>query len=170
MNKRLESIAIDKSTSINSALRRMDEQRVKLLLVLDEGLFFSLLSIGDIQRAIIANVSLETPILKILRSSVNVANIHDVKADVIANMRARRNDFMPIIDDENHVVDIIFWDDLFTNSNSNVKEQFDLPVVIMAGGQGSRLRPLTNVLDLLSVEAIVFLYQLITKQTSSNGI
>ena len=146
MNKRFESIAIDKSTSIISALRRMDEQRVKLLLVLDEGLFFSLLSIGDIQRAIIANVSLETPILKILRSSVNVANIHDVKADVIANMRARRNDFMPIIDDENHVVDIIFWDDLFTNSNSNVKEQFDLPVVIMAGGQGSRLRPLTNVL------------------------
>lgn len=146
MDKRIEKIIVEKGTPIISALKQMDSLHVKLLLVLDKGKFYSLLSIGDIQRAIIANVPLNTPIEQILRSKVNVARTTDQRDDIIARMRQRRNDFMPIIDDDNNIVDIIFWSDISAHHEIAVKEPFCLPVVIMAGGQGTRLRPLTNVL------------------------
>lgn len=146
MNTRITEITIEKSTSIIAALKQMDEKKHKLLLVLDQGLFYSLLSIGDIQRAIIANVPLEDPVSKILRPEVRVAKDTDDKEQIKVQMLARRNDFMPIIDDNHRVIDVIFWDDLFDSKHDREKAQLNLPVVIMAGGQGARLKPLTNVL------------------------
>ena len=53
---------------------------------------------------------------------------------------------MPIISAEGLIVDILFWDDVF-KSNRVLNDQFnDIPVVIMAGGIGSRLKPITNVI------------------------
>lgn len=146
MDKRAEAISIAKSQTIIAALKQMDAMKVKLLLVLDGEKFCSLLSIGDIQRAIIANVPLDSPIVNILRKSVNVASERDSRDSIIARMKERRNDFMPIVDEYNNIVDIIFWEDISTYKETRIKAPFNLPVVIMAGGQGSRLRPLTNVL------------------------
>jgi dTDP-glucose pyrophosphorylase len=146
VNSRITEITIEKTTSIIAALKQMDEKKHKLLLVLDKGLFYSLLSIGDIQRAIIANVPLEEPVSKILRPEVRVAKKTDNKEQIKAHMRERRNDFMPIVDDEKNLVDVIFWDDLFESKREKENPELNLPVVIMAGGKGSRLRPLTNVL------------------------
>lgn len=146
MDNRVRPITIEKSATIITALKQMDEQRVKLLLVLDEGKFHSLLSIGDIQRAIIANVSLDSPIEGILRESVRVAKPTDDKEIIKATMKERRNDFMPIVDDDGNVVDIIFWEDISSYREPTIRNPFNLPVVIMAGGKGTRLRPLTNVL------------------------
>lgn len=146
MDKRISEISIEKTCSILSALKLMDALGMKLLLVLDEGKFCSLLSIGDIQRAIIGNVSIDMPVATILREKVNVANAGDSRERIISRMKERRNDFMPIVDDEKNIVDVIFWEDIFSNKETRIKNQFNLPVVIMAGGQGTRLRPLTNVL------------------------
>ena len=143
---RKEQISISKTATILSALRKMDVEKVKLLLVMDNGKFYSLLSIGDIQRAIIANESLDKPIEGILRKTVKVAKPTDDKNEIKVRMKERRNDFMPIVDDEGDVVDIIFWEDISSYKETRVNTPFALPVVIMAGGQGSRLRPLTNVL------------------------
>lgn len=139
-------ISIEKSASIISALKLMDKKHVKLLMVLDQGHYYSLLSIGDIQRAIIANADLQQPVESILRKRVNVARTTDSREDVIANMKKQRNEFMPIVDDEGNVVEVIFWRDLFSKEATKIHQEFNLPVVIMAGGQGTRLRPLTNVL------------------------
>lgn len=146
MDKRVEAISIAKSRPIIAALKQMDAMKVKLLLVTDGDKFCSLLSIGDIQRAIIANVPLESPIEKILRDKVNVAKQGDDRERIITRMKERRIDFMPIVDEEGNIVDVIFWEDISTYKESRIKTPFTLPVVIMAGGQGSRLRPLTNVL------------------------
>ena len=146
MKQRIDNLFINRSASIISALRQMDNEKVKLLLVVDNGKFYSLLSIGDIQRAIIANVSLKSSIEGILRKTVKVAKTTDDKEVIKARMKERRNDFMPIVDDDNNIVDIIFWEDISSYKETRIKESFTLPVVIMAGGQGSRMRPLTNVL------------------------
>ncbi len=146
MDRRVEAISIAKSKPIIAALKQMDAMKVKLLLVLDGEKFCSLLSIGDIQRAIIANVPLESPLEQILRERVNVARVGDSRERIITRMKERRNDFMPIVDDDKNIVDVIFWTDISTYKESRIKSPFTLPVVIMAGGQGSRLRPLTNVL------------------------
>lgn len=144
--KRLSDITIDLSSSIITALKQMDNQHVKLLIVSSGNKFYSLVSIGDIQRAILSNISLESPVKDILRPSVSVASVFDDKEKIISRMKERRNDFMPIVDDEGNIVDVIFWEDISEQRVQEIKERFNLPVVIMAGGQGSRLRPLTNVL------------------------
>lgn len=146
MKDREKKISIDRHAPIIKALKRMDEQHVKLLMVMDESKYYSLLSIGDIQRAIIASVSLEEPVEKILRTEVKVASIDDSKDEIIRHMRDHRNDFMPILDRNGELADIVFWNDISSEHTATVRHKFSLPVIIMAGGQGSRLRPLTNVL------------------------
>ena len=146
MKNRIQDISIDRNTSILSALKVMDKMHIKLLIVLDNNLFFSLLSIGDIQRAIISGVAMDVPIAQILRKKVNVAKVSDSKEDVLNYMRQHRTEFMPVVDANNNVVDVIFWEELSLSQIGHRTELFNLPVVIMAGGKGTRLLPLTNVL------------------------
>ena len=145
MNK-INEICIASGSSILSALKQMDATHHKLLIVIKNDKYFNLLSIGDIQRAIIKGVDLNSPLDGILRSDTKVASIHETKARVEEIVRQRKNEFMPIVDDEGNLEDVVFWDDLFHTRVGRRTEDFNLPIVIMAGGQGTRLRPLTNVL------------------------
>jgi len=146
MKESIIQVCIDIKTTVLSALKQMDMTRRKLLIVTDNGLYRSVLSIGDIQRAIIKGVSMEATVEVILRPETKVATIHQSRADVERYVREHKNEFMPVVDDENKLVDVVFWDELFKTEIHHRTADFNLPVVIMAGGQGSRLRPLTNVL------------------------
>ena len=143
----MEKLIIFKKTTLKDALQRMDEVGRKLLVVAeDDGTFFSLLSIGDIQRAIIANKSLTIQVSNILRNKVHVAYENDDIEFIKQQMIMRRNEFMPIISKEGKIVKIILWEDLFDDKLPISQKKYNLPVIIMAGGEGRRLRPLTNVL------------------------
>lgn len=146
MRNEIRSICIHYNENIISALKQMDTVKHKLLIVVKDNKFFRLLSIGDIQRAIIKGIDMNMPIHNILRQQTKVASIHDDISSVKESMKERSNEFMPIIDDENNIVDIIFWEDLFESQRNVKKTNLGIPVIIMAGGQGTRLRPLTNVL------------------------
>ena len=146
MNEKQKQVQIEYSASILSALKLMDETKHKLLIVTKEGRFLRLLSIGDIQRAIINGVDLSNYVEDILRDVSLVASVHDDMKAVKTSMLERKNEFMPVIDDEQKIVDVIFWEDLFEKNERITRSKLNLPVVIMAGGQGTRLRPLTNVL------------------------
>ena len=56
-------ISIDKG--LLSALKQMDEQHVKMLFVFEERHFVSILTIGDIQRAIVKNTPLDSAVADI---------------------------------------------------------------------------------------------------------
>lgn len=145
MEKRIKEILLNKNSSLTSALKQMDEVNRKLLIVINEdNTFFSLISIGDIQRAIIKNIPLESPVYNFVRNDIIVANVKDDLIKVKERMKIRRNEFMPVVDEKNHVVRVVFWEDIFEELRSTV--QINLPVVIMAGGRGSRLKPLTNII------------------------
>ena len=146
MKEEIRQICIDGHSTILQALKQMDVAKHKLLIVTEAGLFRSMLSIGDIQRAIIRGVGMNHPVLEILRHKTTVAKVHDKREEVDAYVKEHKTEFMPIIDEDNNIVDVIFWDELFHTHIGHRTESFDLPVIIMAGGKGTRLRPLTNVL------------------------
>ncbi len=146
MKKEILEICINNKATISDALKQMDFVKRKLLIVVNkDNSFYSVLSIGDIQRAIIKNIPLNMNISHILRTEISVATINDNIEIVKNKMKKRRNELMPILDN-NEIEDVIFWEDIFDNQNDKPITKIDSPVVIMAGGRGTRLRPLTNVL------------------------
>lgn len=148
MNKKIfDQVSISFNETILNALKQMDLVKKKLLLVVTEkNDFYGLLSIGDIQRAIINNISLSEKIYKIMRSNVKIARTTDNLETMKNIMKERHIEFMPVLDESNAIVDIIFWEDLFDSTFTKKQSNIKLPVVIMAGGEGTRLRPLTNIL------------------------
>ncbi len=146
MRNDLKNISIDQSATIISALKQMDRYNSKLLLVFDREFFISILSIGDIQRAIIKSVSLDTTVDRILRKKVKFARPEDSINDIKQMMLEYRMEFCPVVDSQQKINTVHFWEDLFQEDKSRHIKQFNLPVVIMAGGIGARLKPLTNVL------------------------
>lgn len=144
----LVKYAIDFQSSIHDALKQMDNSKAKLLIVLKENKFFSIVSVGDIQRAIIADFSLDTSLEKILRpgDKIKIAAEDDSVEQIKSTMLTHRIEFMPRVSDSGEVVDILFWDQLFDHKSELRQRLKDVPVVVMAGGKGTRLRPLTAVL------------------------
>jgi len=138
--------SIEHTNSILQSLKKMDLINRKLLLVFNKESFIGVLSIGDIQKAIISNISFDTPINHIMRKEFVSANSKSSKSDVLEMMKKYRIECMPVISDEGDLVSVYLWEDLFIEKDIAPAKQFNLPVVIMAGGLGSRLKPLTNVL------------------------
>jgi NDP-sugar pyrophosphorylase family protein len=105
-----------------------------------------ILSIGDIQRAIIQNRSLETSITEVLRKNIRVAKQSDSFEAVKKMMLEYRMECCPVINESKEITEVFYWEDLFLDKKPQPLKKFQLPVVIMAGGFGTRLKPLTNVL------------------------
>ena len=141
-------ISIPVDAKVMDALRKMDEVKHKMLIVTDKESFYSIVTIGDIQRAILHDISMGAPLRDIIHREDKVfARVGDSETEIRQNMLSIRSEFMPVVDDEGRVVKIYWWADFFDNETiESVRQQLSLPVVIMAGGIGSRLRPLTNIL------------------------
>lgn len=143
---RISSQIITSELSILAALKKMDEVKSKLLFVFDADKFDCLLTIGDIQRAIIRNVELTSPVSLILDRNKIYARQDDSIEEIKRVMFRESIDCMPILNHDREIVDILFWADVFKETVTEVREKIDLPVVIMAGGKGTRLKPITNVI------------------------
>jgi choline kinase len=141
-----DPIFIPSDASILYAMNRMNEIKRKLLLVVDDGRFISVLSIGDIQRAILNQYALSEPILSVLRTNITICRLSDTTEYIKSIMLEQRTEYMPILDDENNLVDLWYWEDVFGEKVKRKNIDLKLPVIIMAGGLGTRLKPLTNVL------------------------
>jgi dTDP-glucose pyrophosphorylase len=147
MRIKYPDLFVNKEDTILFVLKRMDQSRRKLLIVMDGLIFTSMVSIGDIQRAIIKGVDLTVSIENILRKDVSYATSLDDLSAIKERMIIRRNELMPIITPTGHIQDIIFWEDIFGKAiRIKSPHKLNLPVIIMAGGTGTRLKPLTNVL------------------------
>lgn len=145
----LDYLLIDVKSNVTDALKQMDTNRVKLLIVTNNGKYHSMLSIGDIQRAIMNKVPFESGISEILRDKSKVTVCHTTEdAQTIREKMIRfRIEYMPVVSEEGTIEKIIFWKDLFeTESQSASTKKLSIPTIIMAGGKGSRLKPLTNVI------------------------
>ena len=144
--EKIKARKIPADNSILSALKQMDKIDKKLLLVFDADKFINLLSIGDIQRAIIKNISLNNPVNSILRKNTEVSKSTDSIEKIKKEMIRDRTECMPVVDNLGNLVNVIFWEDAFPVEVKRIMRNLQLPVVIMAGGMGTRLKPITNIL------------------------
>lgn len=143
--EKIKDRVISPQTSLIESMKLMDSLGKKLLFVFDGEVFLGILTIGDIQRAIIKGESLSTDSKSVLDRNKIYASVHDSKSQIKEKMSRLRAECMPVMDDSGKMIDVIFWKDWFLNAESAKRGKIDLPVVIMAGGKGTRLKPITNV-------------------------
>lgn len=147
MKKDFKELCISKDATMLQAMEQMDRVGHKLLMAYDGEQFCGLLSIGAIQRAIVRGVSPRSLISEILPEKIVVCAANDDETKIKAEMLRCRAEYMPIVD-KGRIADVVFWEDMFgEDMGIGVSaKRYDLPVVVMAGGEGTRLRPLTNIL------------------------
>ena len=137
---------LTKGSSLKEALKKMSLSGNKCLVVTDQkNKFLGTLSDGDLRKAILADFDLDSSITKIfnpnafyiLKEELNLETLKDIFIE-------KQFDVIPIINKNNSIHKIISWNEVFASKPK--KLSLDLPIVIMAGGKGSRLEPFTNVL------------------------
>lgn len=132
--------------TVLQSLKKMDEVKVKMLFVFDGDQFLSILTIGDIQRAIIKGVDMNAIVTTIIDRKKKFVSPFESRESVCEKMLKLRAECMPVVDEQGNLRDVYFWNDMFKDSETDHREKIDLPVVIMAGGKGTRLKPITNVI------------------------
>ena len=141
----IEKYSIQDSKTILEALKLMDTSKTKQLFVFNNEKFIGLLTIGDIQRAILKDVNLTVSVLTILGKNKIYASADEPIETVKKKMEKMRAEFMPVVDESGNLIKVYSWKDLFGNKAQIDYPDLNIPVVIMAGGIGSRLAPLTNI-------------------------
>ncbi len=133
---------ISENATLRQALESLDMVRVKVLLVVSQDRLVASLTDGDIRRAILSGHSVESPI-------INIANytpfyLVEDNIDLIEKyLDEKQIVAIPIVDDDKKIQKIYALD--YVNSEERINE-IDVPVVIMAGGLGTRLYPYTKIL------------------------
>ena len=142
----IQSLVIDNQKSLLDAMRQMDENDCKSLIVTKDGQYYSLISIGDIQRKVLSKGSLTFKVEEVLRSNITVASVKDSSEQIRSLMEEKRIELLPKLDLQGALVDVIFWRDRYKTRQKKQKTIENIPVIIMAGGKGTRLKPITDVI------------------------
>ena len=143
--EKIKNRIIAPETTVLSAMKKMDEIKMKILFVYDGDKFEGILTLGDIQRAIIKGHSLTEAVEKIHERNKIYAYSTETIDAIKLKMESIRAELMPVLRD-GELVEVYTWEELFGKSSEPQKRLIDLPVVIMAGGKGTRLKPITNVI------------------------
>lgn len=132
---------IDSSSTIQDAIGTIDSSALQIGLVVDGAdRLIGTVTDGDIRRSILRNEKMDAPISLAMNPKPHVASVGVSDESLLRDMKLYSIRQIPIVDENRKLVDLAFIDDLLAPAGEK-----DNWVVLMAGGLGSRLRPLTNV-------------------------
>ena len=147
MKPKINSLLIGQDSSIKQAMKRMSEVGEKELFIIDgENKLIGALSDGDIRRWILKEGSLEEPVNRICNKQPKIVKEDYKLKEVQELMLNQKIESVPVVRDTNEVKDILIWDNVFAGKVRKHKEKLDIPIIIMAGGRGTRLHPFTKIL------------------------
>ena len=145
MNK-IDPYVIPCNATLRDAIACIDKNAKGIAFVVDSELcLLGSITDGDIRRAILNGVTLDLAVQVMLEQRKEagghapiVARPEDSAADLLRLMNEREIRQIPVVDAENHILRVAFLGDLV--------REYELPInaVVMAGGFGKRLRPLTD--------------------------
>ncbi|MEZ2718667.1 nucleotidyltransferase family protein [Niallia circulans] len=137
--KKWENILIPPNTSIMQTMKVIDDSALQFAVVVDENRrILGTVTDGDIRRGILKGVSLDTSIQKIMNNFPKYEQSGYEKTyyrDLMRRLKLRQ---LPIVNDKKVLLEILFSDDVV-----RVQKKENI-VILMVGGLGTRLRPLTE--------------------------
>lgn len=137
--KSVENIKITSLSTIREALKIIDSGAMQIAIVVDENdRLVGTLTDGDIRRGLLNNLSLDDCIESIIFKTPTIATLSDTKEDIFQKALGKKLHQIPIVDDQYRVVGIKEIEELIRPRIKSNK------VVLMVGGLGTRLHPLTE--------------------------
>ena len=134
-----EPHCINSSLTIKDALVALNNLRnatLTLFVLNDNAQIIGTLTDGDIRRALVNGQGLDCTLDKVMHRDYKFIRQKEFTVANLRSFRDRRIMFIPILDGENHVVDVV--------NLQKFKSKLPIDAVLMAGGKGERLRPLTE--------------------------
>ncbi len=160
MGKR-DSILVDKSYSLKETMTMINANSMGFALVCDGGKLLGIVTDGDIRRYLLGGGSL-------MESIDNIANrefffVGENERHLARTIMEREKiTVIPVVNERRELVDILFDK---PDSDKASGEKINLPLVIMAGGKGTRLWPYTNILPkpLIPIDGITITEQIMNR-------
>tara|TARA_B100000029_G_scaffold516583_1_gene631435 strand:- start:1016 stop:2053 length:1038 start_codon:yes stop_codon:yes gene_type:complete len=134
--------------TIRQAMKKLNETGQKcLVLTNEENILAGTLSDGDLRKAILQGFAVDDSVEGIYQTKPTalVEGKYDI-AKAKKLFTKNKFDLIPIVNEKGKLVDLLFWENVFKKKKNVNKGQLETPVVIMAGGRGTRLEPFTKVL------------------------
>lgn len=137
----LQDFVVLETATVKEAMEKMDQNSRKIVYIVNEkNVLKGVLSDGDIRRAILKDFSIQDPVQKVMNPKpITLPTSRMNEADEL--MEEKSINSVAIVNSKKVLRTIVF------SSNEVVYgEKLDVPVVIMAGGKGTRLYPYTKIL------------------------
>lgn len=132
-------VLISPNTAIRDAIKVIDEGALQIALVVDANQrLLGTVTDGDVRRGILKSIPLDAPASQIMNASPTTARIDDSRESILVLLKQKSLHQIPVVDQNGRVTGLEALEGLL---EPETRENL---VVIMAGGLGSRLRPLTN--------------------------
>lgn len=137
----IQEFTVLETATVKDAMKQMDHNAHKIIYIVDEeNRLKGVLSDGDVRRWILKDGSIKENVSKVMNQKP-ITLLHNEINQANQLMSEKKIHSIAVVNEENTLRTIIF------NSNEVIySEKVQLPVVIMAGGKGTRLYPYTKIL------------------------
>jgi dTDP-glucose pyrophosphorylase len=144
----VEPFMVPQTYTVRQAMERLEKTAEKVIFVVDAELrLVGSLTDGDIRRWILSDGDLKAQVFRVCNRNPYVAEEGFDAEQVRADMLNRNLGCVPVVNRSREILRLLFWKELFQGGAAvERKRSLSLPVVIMAGGEGTRLAPFTSVL------------------------
>lgn len=164
----IKNLLVNKYISIRKSIDILDKYGKKIVIVVEDKKLIGVVTDGDIRRWIVKNGDISSSIENIMNKTPKYL-IEKEKNKVKDIMNKYKIEAVPIVNEKSEVIDIIFWNDIYQNQ-FNYFNTNNIPIVIMAGGKGTRLKPYTNIIPkmLVPIGDIPIIERIINNFTNFN--
>jgi dTDP-glucose pyrophosphorylase/predicted transcriptional regulator len=133
-------IFIKVEDTLRRAIKFLDANRIQIIMVVDESRHLQgTVTDGDIRRGILRGLELDAAVGDVMNPNPVTAPVSMTKDELLVLMTSHSIKQVPLVDESGRVLGVELLDELLRSSSIK-----DNPVIILAGGQGVRLRPLTD--------------------------
>jgi len=137
--KAWKNALLAEDATIRQAIQNLDDSALQIALVVSvNGVLTGTITDGDIRRGLLRGLDMNSPASNIVYRDPLVVPPEMSREMVLHLMRVNKVHRIPVVDTDHHVIGLHLWDEIGRQSSRNNT------MVIMAGGEGTRLRPHTE--------------------------
>jgi len=145
----MKNLFLSPNATIKEALKKLDQTAERTILVVDnKNKLIGAISDGDVRRCLLLDSNMDRSVENIYNKKPKFVYESNYDMDSVRKLFIdNKIELLPILDNNHTVVNYITWAKAFDGKDEVPlkHEQINIPVIIMAGGKGSRLEPFTNI-------------------------